>query len=80
MNLLKRSEVKDIGLDRQKIVESIEKSCASCQSYAQMLRRFKFTIKVYKDFSHTVYADIFYTDGKPILHSPGEEADFQAAY
>lgn len=78
-NLLKRSEVSNVNAATRKTLQQIEKSCGPCQEYAQRPRRFKFTLRDDVDFNHTVYADIFYIDGQPILHVVDEATRFQAA-
>lgn len=69
----------NITADTRRMLEMNEKSCVACQEYAQRPRRFKFTLRVDVDFNHNVYIDIFYIDGKPVLHMVNEATRFQAA-
>lgn len=79
MKLLQRAELPDVGPETRKVLEKIERSCEPCQIYAQKPRRFKFTLREDKDFNHSIYADVFYIDGKPVLHVVDEATNFQAA-
>src|SRR5208282_901152 len=40
----------------------------------------QFTLRDDKDFNHSVYTDVLYIDGKPVLHTVDESTSFQAAY
>lgn len=79
INLLERSEVDSVTPETRVILLDIMRTCVACQTYAQKPRRFKFTLRDDKDFNHTVYADIFYIDAKPILHVVDEATNYQAA-
>lgn len=79
LNILHRAEIADIGPNTRKILSNIERTCGPCQTYAQRPRRFKFTLRDDKEFNHTIYADIFYIDKKPILHVVDEATYFQSA-
>lgn len=68
MKILERSGAEAIGPDTRLVLQSTERSCDSCQTYAQKPPWFKFTLRNDKGFSHTVYADRFYVKGKPVLH------------
>lgn len=78
INLLERSEIQHLGPETRKILKGIKRTCDPCQSYAQKPRRFKFTLRDDKDFNHTIYADIFYIEVKPVLHIVDEATYFQA--
>ncbi|KAI0990859.1 hypothetical protein K3495_g17328, partial [Podosphaera aphanis] len=41
--------------------------------------RFKFTLRDDVDFNHSIYIDIMYIDGSPVLHVVDEATRFQAA-
>lgn len=79
MKLLERSGLEQIDSDTRCTLSNIERTCERCQRYAQKPRRFKFTLREDKDFNHTVYADVFYIEGKPILHVVDEVTYFQSA-
>lgn len=68
-NLLKRSGYADIDESTRKTLEQIMWPCKLCQTYAQAPRRFKFTLRDEKCFNSSVYVDIFYVMGKPVLHA-----------
>lgn len=65
--------------ETRKILLDMMRRCVACQTYAQKPRRFKFTLQNDKEFNHTVYADVFYIDAKPILHIVNEATNYQAA-
>lgn len=64
---------------REEVLESIEGKCKACQTYAQKPRRVKFKLRDDKEINHTIYEDIFYIEGKPILHIVGKVTNFQSA-
>lgn len=78
MNILNRAGIEDIGPNTRRTLADIQRTCVPCQTYAQKPRRFKFTLQDDKDFNHTVYADIFYINSKPILHVVDEATYFQS--
>lgn len=67
MKPLRRSEVENFGSETHKALENIERACARCLAYTQKLQRFKFTLRDNTDFSHTLYANMFHIEEKPIL-------------
>lgn len=79
MNVLNKAGIEDVGPDTRRTLNEIERTCIPCQTYAQKPRRFKFTLREDKDFNHTVYADVFYINSKPILHVVDEATHFQSA-
>lgn len=79
MRVLERFGLKNIGPDKRWRLKMIEQSSDLCQIYVQKPRRFKFTLCYDKDFNHTVYDDIFYKYGKPIVHVVDEVTSFQSA-
>lgn len=78
MKLLQRAELSDVSPETRQLLEKIEKSCNPCQIYAQKPRRFKFAMQEDKDFNHSLYADVFYIDQKPVLQMVGVAKNFQA--
>lgn len=76
MKVLERSEIEYVGADTRKLLKNVERNCSSCQIYAQRPRRFKFTLKDDKEFTHILYADIFCIDAKPIMHVVDEATNF----
>eukprot|EP00171_Calliarthron_tuberculosum_P004960 IDg4960t1 len=79
MNFLKRVELNKINSSTRAMLQNIAKRCQACQIYSYKPRRFKFTLRDDRDFNHTIYIDIFYIDGKPILHVVDEATRYQAA-
>lgn len=79
VKVLKRSEMSTITPETRKTLDKIERLCAACQGYAQRPRRFKFTLRDDVEFNHNIYVDIFYIEGKPVLHVVEEGTRFQAA-
>jgi hypothetical protein len=63
------------------MLRKITDYCSLCQKHAQSPRRFKFTLRDQDDidFNHTIYVDIMYLDGSPVLHCVDEATKFQAA-
>lgn len=58
--------------------------CASCQTYSQRPRCFKFTLgedtlREDKDLNHTVYTEVSYIEGRLILKVDDEATNYQAA-
>lgn len=78
-NVLKRSELPDVDSKTREILEGIKRKCLQCQRYVQAPRRFKFNLREDKEFNHTIFVDIFYIDGRPILHVVDESTRYQAA-
>lgn len=79
MKLLQSSEIFDIGPDTKHVLEDIERKFDPCQTYPQKLRRFKFLLRDDKEFNHSIYADMFYIDGKSVPHVVDEAINFQSA-
>ncbi|KAI0992170.1 hypothetical protein K3495_g16016, partial [Podosphaera aphanis] len=65
--------------DHRRLLEHINKYCSKCQKYAGSPMRFKFTLRDDVDFNHSIYIDVMYIDGSPILHVVDEATRFQAA-
>lgn len=65
--------------NHRRILENIEKFCHHCQKHGRSPTRFKFTIKEDVSFNHTIYVDVMYINGEPILHIVDEATKFQAA-
>src|SRR5208282_1360421 len=74
--VLQRAEQDWDSAELQKITEF----CKQCQIHGKSPGRFKFTLRDDKDFNHSVYTDVLYIDGKPVLHTVDESTSFQAAY
>src|SRR6266516_285391 len=76
--VLERSGHDDI--DKQAI-DHLTKYCSHCQKHGKSPGRFKFALREDQDsdFNHSIFVDIMYIDGKPILHVIDEATRFQAA-
>lgn len=59
VKLLQWSILSDIGPDTRRILEGVEQSHSSYETYVEKQRQFKFSLHDDKDFDHTVYTDIF---------------------
>jgi hypothetical protein len=58
----------------------INKFCSRCQKFDGAPSRFKFTLRDNDiDFNHSIFVDIMYLDGSPVLHVVDEATRFQAA-
>jgi hypothetical protein len=74
--VLERSGHDDID---KKALHRLNKFCAHCQKYGKSPGRFKFTLRDDIDFNYSIYVDIMYIDGQPVLHVIDEATRFQAA-
>ncbi len=64
----------------KKAIEKLTKFCSLCQKYGKSPGRFKFRLADDTlDFNHTVYVDIMYIDGAPVIHVIDEATRFSAA-
>eukprot|EP00171_Calliarthron_tuberculosum_P013661 IDg13661t1 len=79
MNFLKRAKENKVTSNTRALLREISKRCKACQIYSNKPRRFKFTLRDDIYFNHTIYIDIFYIDGNPILHVVDEATRYQAA-
>lgn len=77
--MLKRADFSFANAETHHMLERIERSCILRQEYAQRPRRFCITLWDDVDLNHTVYADVFYIDGKPVLHVVDEVTRFRTA-
>jgi len=57
----------------------LTKFCHYCQKYGKSPGRFKFKVTDDIDFNHTIIIDVFYIEGKPVLHIIDEATAFQSA-
>ena len=79
-NLLRRARPDEVDHDTRKTLEAIVRHCQACQLYAQKPHRFKFSLRDNDvDFNHSIYVDILYIDGRPMLHVVDEATNYQAA-
>ena len=74
--VLKRSRHDDVD---KKAIDHLTKYCSFCQKYGRSPGRFKFTLREDLDFNHSVYVDIMYINGSPVLHIIDEATRYQAA-
>jgi hypothetical protein len=76
--VLERAGYNDVN---KKSIEYITKYCLHCQKHGKSPRRFKFTLWTNDDliFNYSIYVNIMYIDGSPILHVINEATRFQAA-
>jgi hypothetical protein len=76
--LLERSGHDDVD---RKAIDRLTKYCEHCQKYGRSPGRFKFTLRDDQDceFNYSIYVDIMYIDGSPVLHVIDEATRFQAA-
>ena len=62
----------------QRIIQRLIKYCHHCQKHGRSFERFSFIIKNDVDFNFHIIVDIFYIEGKPVLHFIDEATRFQA--
>lgn len=65
--------------ETRRILQRIENSCTSYQTYARKPQRFKFTLRDDVNFNHSVYVNIFYRSRKAILYVADEATRYQAS-
>lgn len=61
------------------VLEYLTKYCHECQIHSKSPGRFKFTLKDDHEFNYSVFVDVMYIDGSPLLHVVDESTRFQAA-
>ena len=76
--LLRQTDHKADNETRQTL-EAISRECELCQRNAQAPRRFKFALHDDKQFNSTIYVDVLYINGRPVLHVVDEATNYQAA-
>ena len=59
-------------------LEYLTKYCIHCQRHGQSPGRFKFNLREDIEFNHSIIVDIFYIQGKPVLHVVDEGTRYQA--
>ena len=61
-----------------KVLEHLTKICHYCQKYGRSPGRFRFTLRDDVEFNYCIIVDIFYIDGRPVLHIIDEATRYQA--
>jgi hypothetical protein len=76
--VLERAGYNDVN---KRSIEYITKYCLHCQKHGKSPGRFKFTLRTNDDpiYNYSIYVDIMYIDGNPILYVIDEATRFQAA-
>jgi hypothetical protein len=64
-------------VDRETL-EYLTKYCEKCQKHGRSPGRFKFNLRDDVNFNYSVIVDIFYINGKPVLHVVDEGTRYQA--
>ncbi|KHJ30399.1 hypothetical protein EV44_g3633 [Erysiphe necator] len=77
LNLLEKAGHND--RTHRRLLEAINNNCAKCRKYTGAPMRFKFTLRDDVDFNHSIFIDVMYIDGSPVLHVVDEATRFQAA-
>jgi hypothetical protein len=62
-----------------KAIERLTRFCHACQLHGKSPGRFKFTVHDDREFNASVYVDVMYIEGQPVLHVVDEATRFQAA-
>ena len=60
------------------VLEYISKYCIHCQRHSKSPGRFKFNLREDLHFNATIIVDIFYIEGRPVLHIVDEATRYQA--
>jgi len=63
----------------KEMIKKLTKYCRHCQKHGKSLYRFKFKLPDNLDFNYIVFVDIFYINGKPVLHVVNKAIGFTAA-
>ena len=63
----------------KKIIDNLMKYCKHCQKHGKSPSNFKFALKEDGNFNYSIFVDIMYINGDPILHVVNEATKFQAA-
>lgn len=64
----------------KKALHRLTRVCEHCQKHGKSPGRFKFTLRDDNiDFNHSIYIDIMYIEGQPVLHIIDEATRYQAA-
>ncbi|POS82418.1 hypothetical protein EPUL_005471, partial [Erysiphe pulchra] len=79
INLLNRAGHTDEN--HRRVLNKITEHCQKCQRFGSAPLRFKFTLKDADNvhFNQSIFADVLYIDGAPVLHVVDEATRFQAA-
>lgn len=75
----KRAELEIVEDGTRRRLDEIVHRCESCHVFAQKPCRFKLWLRQDKEFNHTIFFDILYFNGKPILNVVDEGNRYQAA-
>ncbi|RFU26353.1 hypothetical protein B7463_g9983, partial [Scytalidium lignicola] len=59
-------------------LEYLTKFCAHCQRHGKLPGRFRFNLRDDVNFNYSIIVDVFYIDGKPVLHIIDEGTRYQA--
>jgi hypothetical protein len=62
----------------KEVLEYLSKYCTHCQRHGQAPGRFKFNLRDDVQFNYCIIVDIFYIEGKPVLHVVDEATRYQA--
>lgn len=62
----------------KKIIDNLTKYCIYCQKHEKPPGQFKFTWKENANFNYSIFIDIMYINGNPLLHVVDEITKFQA--
>lgn len=78
-SLFRRTDLSQVDSKNRSFLKEKVRHCRFCQRYAQKPRRFKFTLRTDKHFTHIIYVDIFYIERMPVFHVVDESTNYQAA-
>ena len=60
------------------VLNHLTKFCSHCQKHGRSPGRFRFTLKDDVNYNYSIIVDIFYINGKPVLHIVDQATRFQA--
>lgn len=64
----------------KRALDHLTKFCSFCQKYGRSPGRFKFTLRKDLDFNYSIFVDIMYINGSPVLHVINKATHYQAAH
>ena len=64
----------------KQVIDHLTKYCSYCQKYSKSPRRFKFTLweDQESDFNYSIFVNIMYINGSPVLYIINKATRFQA--
>lgn len=78
-NLLRRAKPEEVDQNTRKILNDITERCGPCQRLAPKPYVFQISMPDLMQFNHEIIVDVFFIDGKPVLHVVDRGTHFSAS-